>query len=84
VFFVLAATAGGMAAVMCSLVSPMSEQKCLLLNWNVRGLNSRARRKVVKDWAQDYMCTIATLQETKLEQINEEVITETLGVKFSK
>ena len=25
-------------------VSIMSEQKCLLLNWNVRGLNNRARR----------------------------------------
>ena len=62
----------------------MSEQKCLLLSWNVRGLNNRARRTVVKDLMQDYRCTIATLQETKLEVISESDISETLGVKFCK
>ena len=62
----------------------MSEQKCLLFNWNVRGLNNKARRKVVKDLAQDYRCTIAALQETKMEVIQAADISETLGVRFSK
>ena len=62
----------------------MSEQKCLVLNWNVRGLNNKARRKVVKDLAQDTKCTIATLQETKLEEVTAQDISETLGIKFSK
>jgi len=46
------------------LVSLMSEQKCIVLNWNVRGVNNRARRQVVKDMASDTACTIAALQET--------------------
>ena len=32
----------------CFTVS-MIDQNCVLLNWNVRGLNNPARRKVVKD-----------------------------------
>ena len=55
-----------------------------MLNWNVRGLNNKARRKVVKDLAQDTKCTIATLQETKLEEVTAQDISETLGIKFSK
>jgi len=60
----------------------MSEQKCLLLNWNVRGLNNKVRRKVVKDLLQDKRCTIATLQETKLENVTAEDIIEILGARF--
>ena len=71
-------------SVLCCTVSSMSEQKCLVFNWNVRGLNNKARRKVVKDFAQDYRCTIATLQETKLELISAGDISETLGARFSK
>ena len=69
-----------MASFLCSLGYPMSEQKCLLFNWNVRGLNNKARRKVVKDLAQDYRCTIAALQETKMEVIQAADISETLGL----
>lgn len=72
------------ASFLCSLGYPMSEQKCLLFNWNVRGLNNKARRKVVKDLAQDYRCTIAALQETKMEVIQAADISETLGVRFIK
>ena len=61
----------------------MSEQKCLLLNWNVRGLNNKARRKVVKDLMQQKRCTIVTLQETKLANVTAQDITETLGTRFS-
>ena len=39
---------------------------------------------MVRDLAQDTRCTMATLQETKLADIQPEDITETLGVQFSK
>ena len=61
----------------------MSEQKCIVLNWNVRGLNNRARRQVVKDMANDNACTIAELQETKLAVVNSVDVTEFLGARFS-
>jgi len=54
-----------------------------LLNWNVRGLNNKARRKVVKDLMQQKRCTIVTLQETKLANVTAQDITETLGTMFS-
>ena len=66
------------------LVLIISEQKCVVLNWNVRGLNNKARRKVVKDLVSENRCTIAALQETKMEVLTAETVTETLGVKFSK
>ncbi|PUZ66141.1 hypothetical protein GQ55_3G282800 [Panicum hallii var. hallii] len=62
----------------------MTEQKCTLLNWNVRGLNNSARRKVVKDLVSDLGCTIAALQETKLAVMHAEDVMETLGTKFMK
>lgn len=60
----------------------MSEKNCILLNWNVRGLNSQARRKVVRDQVQETGCTIVCLQETKMEQIDERVVVESLGMNF--
>jgi hypothetical protein len=35
----------------------MSDQRCLVFNWNVRGLNSIARRQVVKDLVLDNKST---------------------------
>ena len=61
----------------------MNEQNCLILNWNVRGLNNSIRRRVVKDLVRDTKCTIAALQETKLDNFNVSVIRETLGEKFA-
>jgi len=60
----------------------MSEQKCHILNWNVRGINGAARRKVVYDLAVDTGCTIACLQDTKLAVIQDSTVGETLGQKF--
>ena len=61
----------------------MSEQSCQILNRNVRGLNGAARRKVVHDLAVDTGCTIACLQETKLAVIQDIVVGEILGQKFT-
>lgn len=53
------------------------------MNWNVRGLNGKARRKVVRDLAQETRCTIAALQETKLAVITADDVKEILGTKYS-
>jgi exonuclease III len=60
----------------------MIDQKCSLLNWNVRGLNNSARRKVVKDLVSDLGCSIVALQETKLAVIHAEDVRETVGTNF--
>jgi exonuclease III len=61
----------------------MTEQRCTLLNWNVRGLNNSARRKVVSDLVRDTQATIVALQETKLELITRDIVAETLGWRFA-
>ena len=65
-----------------SLLVVMIDQRCVLLNWNVRGLNSPARRKVVRDLARDTACTIACLQETKMQAIDDAIVCESLGPSF--
>ena len=55
----------------------------MVLNWNVRGLNNRARRQVVRDLVNETRCTIAALQETKLEVFQLADVTEVLGARFS-
>lgn len=61
----------------------MIEQQSVIFNWNVRGLNNSARRKVVRDMVQEYRATIVTLQETKLQVIDRQVVLETLGERFA-
>jgi hypothetical protein len=60
----------------------MLEQNCVLLNWNVRGLNNQARRKVVRDLVGDTRASIVTLQETKLALVDRDVVVEIMGVRF--
>jgi len=62
----------------------MIEQHCVLLDWNVRGLNNSARRKVVRDLAQDTKASIVCLQETKMQTIDRAVIIESLGQRFAE
>lgn len=61
------------------VLAAMIDKNCVIFNWNVRGLNNRARRKVVKDMVGEYQATIVSLQETKLSQVDRQVIVETLG-----
>lgn len=60
----------------------MNENNCIVLNWNVRGLNAVARRQVVREMVQDHRATIVCLQETKLQLVNDNIIRETLGPQF--
>lgn len=60
----------------------ISDHNCSIFNWNVRGLNKVARRQVVKDLVSDHQGTIVCLQETKLAQVDDAAICETLGPQF--
>lgn len=42
-----------------------------VLCWNVRGLNQRARRDMVRETISTTLCHIACLQETKLSEIDQ-------------
>jgi exonuclease III len=57
----------------------MSEQKFTVLSWNVRGLNSPARREAVRGMVQAAQPMIVCQQETKLQQITSQTKSETLG-----
>jgi exonuclease III len=54
----------------------------VLLNWNVRGLNNPSRRQVVRDLIQERSCTVVCLQETKILNMSDAIVAETLGQCF--
>ena len=61
----------------------MNEQNCRILNWNVRGLNTKARRQVVRDLVTEHNCSIVCLQETKMQNLDATIVLEALGPKFA-
>ena len=61
-----------------SYLFPMIDQRCVLLDWNVRGLNSAARRKVVRDLVQETGASIVCLQETKMQLRDRSVVVESV------
>ena len=50
--------------------------------WNVRGLNSRARRNVVRELVSQENISLLSLQETKLDDCPANVVLETCGADF--
>jgi exonuclease III len=58
------------------------DHHCVLLNWNVRGINNPARKQVVKDLVVSHWCKIVCLQETKLHTIDDMTVAATLGHNF--
>jgi exonuclease III len=50
-----------------------------ILVWNARGLNSRARRSVVRDIVEQQRASIVCLQETKLESLPNSINIELTG-----
>ena len=62
----------------------MASQPLELLVWNVRGLNSPARRNAIFQVATAANPSIVCLQETKLEVVTSEIIRHCLGNKFEK
>ena len=67
----------------CSLLSfPMDPSKILV--WNVRGLNRKARRDVVRVMVNSTQPDIVCLQETKVVAISRRMVMSTLGVDFTE
>ncbi|KAJ1278621.1 hypothetical protein BS78_04G092900 [Paspalum vaginatum] len=60
----------------------MGDQNCAILDWNVRGMNSRARRGAVRDLIRDSKSTIVCLQETMMQQIDCQIVAEVIGPEF--
>ena len=53
-----------------------------ILVWNVRGLNGRARRNVVRDLIVQERVSLVCLQETKLSNVSNQLASECLGTSF--
>ena len=53
-----------------------------ILSWNVRGLNNLAKRKAVQTFVSDLKCNIVCLQETKISDLTNALVIETLGPRF--
>jgi len=58
----------------------MLNENCLC--WNVRGLNSRARRNVVRELVGQENISLLSLKETKLDVCSDALIMETCGADF--
>ena len=52
------------------------------LIWNVRGLNSRARRNVVKELVGEQRASLISFQETKLDTYTDVIVRDLLGLSF--
>ena len=50
--------------------------------WNVRGLNARARRNVVRELVSQEHVSLISLQETKLDGCDDRIILDMLGSSF--
>ena len=50
--------------------------------WNVRGLNARARRNVVRELVSQEHVSLISLQETKLDSCDDRLILDQLGWSF--
>lgn len=61
----------------------MSEQNCILLNWNLRGLNNPARRLVLRNMVSQQKATIVCIQESKLAMVDNALIVEAFGPQFA-
>ena len=53
-----------------------------ILSWNVRGLNSRARRDAVRLVVEESGASIVCFQETKLDVVTDFLVMSMLGVQF--
>ena len=62
------------------LFSVLTNSSCFV--WNVRGLNERARRNVVKEFVLLLKPTIVCIQETKLSSICNNVAVQIVGASF--
>jgi exonuclease III len=70
-------------SISCQLCFPMLlDPNCVVLSWNVRGLNSPARKQVVKDLVAYHRCKIVCIHEMKLQTVGDVEISNILGSEF--
>jgi mannosylglycoprotein endo-beta-mannosidase len=55
-----------------------------VLNWNVRGLNDRAKRNAVREFVESVKVNLVCLQETKLNVIDRYLVMQCLGSSFDE
>lgn len=60
----------------------MDKLNCNFISWNVRGLNLKAKRDVVRETISSSLASVACLQETKLNVIDSAIAKEILGPSF--
>jgi hypothetical protein len=56
--------------------------KLRLISWNVRGLNNPQKRELVKYWLRNWRCDVVCLQETKLAEIDLQLVRSLWGNSF--
>jgi exonuclease III len=61
----------------------MSQLDVKLFIWNVRGLNSPAKRDCVRNLVFEAGSTIVCLQESKLQNVDSAVISHAIGPRFA-
>jgi hypothetical protein len=71
------------ATILLSVLVPMNS-KIAIFNWNVRGLNSVKRREEVSKLLHSCWPVLVCLQESKLEQISDQLVTKFLEQHLSK
>lgn len=50
-----------------------------ILSWNVRGLNAKEKRMIVKSLLQEWKADVVCLQETKLKEVSKKSIKDLWG-----
>lgn len=61
----------------------MSQLDVKLFNWNVRGLNSHAKKDCVRSRVYEAGSTIVCLQESKLQFVDSTIISHAIGPRFA-
>ncbi|KAM0822740.1 hypothetical protein ACQ4PT_071319 [Festuca glaucescens] len=70
------------ASAIHALEALVKQKNVNIFNWNPRGLNSKVRRDAVRDLIRDTHASIVCLQETKLDVVDDAIISATLGPNF--
>lgn len=71
-----------MTQVVGRVAATMNVCNINFISWNVRGLNMRAKRNVVRESVVASQASVACIQETKLHVIDSPLVMETLGPSF--
>ena len=57
----------------------MNNNNCAIMSWNVRGLNSAAKREAIREVAAAHRLAILCVQETKIETWDQTLVRDVGG-----